>query len=248
MTEFSLYREPTVLDTVQHRQLRLRPIRDHSAASGMHAAYLAAVEFPAAAREYVIMFVRDPLPDGSTRVAPVVILGVTPGENLHVSGERWDAQYVPAYVRRYPFWTLRDASRPSPTLVFDAWWHGFSQTEGDPLFEADGTPAPKLTEVLQFVDHFEQEVQRTDAFCAYLDALGLFQEMQADVTLPDGSTQTLNDFLSIDDAKFQALPDAAVLELFRSGMMGLVHAQRLSATNMQALVERKARRMQPATR
>ena len=52
MTEFSLYREPTVLDTVQHRQLRLRPIRDHSAASGMHAAYLAAVEFPAAAREY----------------------------------------------------------------------------------------------------------------------------------------------------------------------------------------------------
>ena len=72
--------------------------------------------------------------------------------------------------------------------------------------------------------------------------------MQADVTLPDGSTQTLNDFLSIDDAKFQALPDAAVLELFRSGMMGLVHAQRLSATNMQALVERKAHRMQPATR
>jgi hypothetical protein len=40
------------------------------------------------------------------------------------------------------------------------------------------------------------------------------------------------------------LPDAQVLEMHRNGMLGLVHAHLLSLANMQALVERKGKRLQ----
>jgi hypothetical protein len=90
---------------------------------------------------------------------------------------------------------------------------------------------------------YEQEAGRTQAFCDHLAKLDLFREMTADVTLPDGSKQTLSDFFSIDDAKLQALPDAAVLELFRNGMLGLIHAHLLSLANMQPLVARKGSRL-----
>ena len=246
MTEFALYREPVLLDTTKHRQLKLLPTNTYSAANRMHASYLSAVEFPAAMREFVIVFSRSADAAGQTQMSPIVLLGITPGENLFLDGTRWDAQCVPAYIRRYPFWTTQIEGREMPSVMIDEWWQGFSQTEGDPLFEADGTPAPKLAEVIEFVQMYEQEAGRTQAFCDHLARLDLFREMTADLTLPDGSKQTLSDFFSIDDAKLQALPDAAVLELFRNGMLGLIHAHLLSMANMQALVARKGRRLPAA--
>ena len=65
----------------------------------------------------------------------------------------------------------------------------------------------------------------------------------ADIGLSDGSKQTLSDFFSVDDAKLKALPDAEVLELFRSGMLGLIHAHLLSLANCQIeLKDNKAAR------
>ena len=58
MSEFALYREPTALDTVLHRQLKLEAFADHSVASRMHVSFIAAVEFAAAALEFVILFLR----------------------------------------------------------------------------------------------------------------------------------------------------------------------------------------------
>lgn len=245
MSEFALYREPTVLDFIQHRHLKLAPLTDHTAASGMHACFLAAAEFTPAAREFVIVFVRDQV-DGKPQVQPIVLLGVTPGENLFIqgaSGSPWEARYVPAYVRRYPFWTTQIPDVDVPAVMFDAWWKGFSQTEGDPLYEAENKPAPRLAEAIGFLEQFDAEAASTLLFCNRLVELDLLREMTANVTLPDGKTMALNGFLTIDDAKLQALPDAQVIELHRNGILGLLHAHLSSLGNLQALLERKARRM-----
>ena len=59
MSDYALYREPTVLESVKHRRLKLLPLVDHAVASRMQASFLAAAEFTHAAREYVIVFVRS---------------------------------------------------------------------------------------------------------------------------------------------------------------------------------------------
>jgi len=245
VSEFALYREPIVLDFVRHRHLKLAPLTDHAMASGLHACFLAATEFAQAARDYVIVFVRDQI-DGKPQVQPIVLLGVTMGENLFVQappGSPWEARYVPAYIRRYPFWITQLDDLQMPVVMIDAWWKGFSETEGDPLYEAENKPAPRLAEAIAFMEEFEREVARTLGVCQRIAELDLLREMTANVTLPDGSTLALNGFLAIDEAKLQALPEPQVIELHRNGVLGLLYAHLASLTNMQALLERKARRM-----
>jgi hypothetical protein len=242
LSTYSLYREPVALDTVRHRFLRLAPATDHSMSAGMHASFVAVAEFAHAARDFVIVFVRDTV-DGQTELQTVVLLGVTAGENLFVDGTRWDARYVPAYIRRYPFWTARIEGLQDPAVVIDAWWKGFSETEGDPLYEGDNQPAPRLTKALEFIRDFDVEAARTLEFCTRLDELALLRDMKADITLPGDTRLSLDGFLVVDVDALAALPDAQVLELHRNGMLGMIHAHLLSLGNLQALIERKARRL-----
>jgi hypothetical protein len=58
-----------------------------------------AAEFASAALEYAVVF-------GGTgdAVMPITVLGVRTNGNLYVTKEGgWQAKYIPAFVRRYPF-------------------------------------------------------------------------------------------------------------------------------------------------
>ena len=243
----SLYRQPVLLDSVLHRHNRVGKLTDFSVAQHMHASYLATAEFDQAALEYVIVFVDDGVDavTGKTRVSPIVMLGVIGGENLFVEGARWDAHYLPAYVRRYPFWTTDLAGAPpeSPGVMIDTGWSGWSDTLGDAVFGADGKPTPTLERALDFMRQFELEVERTRQFCELLVEHDLLREMSADAKLPDGNAIALNGFLAVDHVKLMALPDAAVLELHRNGILGLLHTHLMSLGNLRRLVDRKAKRM-----
>lgn len=245
MSEFALYREPTVLESVKHRQLKLVPLVDHSVASNMQACFLAAAEFAQAAREYTIVFVR-PQVEGKPQVQAIAILGVADGENLFVEaapGSAWDARYVPAYIRRYPFWATQIDDSKTQAVMIDAWWKGFSETEGEPLYEHDGRPAKRLAEAVSFLERFDVEAEHTLALCRRLVELDLLREMTVSATLPGDTKLALDGFLAVDEAKLLALPDAQVVELHRSGTLGVLYAHLASLGNLQALLDRKARRM-----
>ncbi len=246
MTDFVLYREPTVLDVVKHRHLKLLPLADHSMTAGMHSCFVTAAEIAHAAREFMIVFVRDGVDAAAVPVQPIALLGVGAGENLFVDGTRWNAGYVPAYIRRYPFWAAQIEGVAAPALLFDKWWHGFSEIAGEALYDADAQPSPRLAEAIGFVENFEVETARTRAFCERLVALDVLRELTATLALPDGSKRALNGLLAVDETLLRALPDASVLELHRSGMLALISAHRMSLANLQGLAERKAKRMQAA--
>ena len=58
-------------------------------------------EFARAAAVYPIVFVEDKTKDA---FRPVTLLGLDAGENLFVSESgKWEASYIPAIIRRYPF-------------------------------------------------------------------------------------------------------------------------------------------------
>ena len=84
--------------------------------------------------------------------------------------------------------------------------------------------------------------QRTRPFCAQLIELDLLRSMQADATLPDGQTLTVEGFQVVDEDRLRSLPGPAVLELHRNGMLMLMNLHIASLANMPALIERKARR------
>jgi len=245
LTASALYRRPELLDALQHRHRRLTELTDWSVARELHAMFLTATEFTQAALDYAIVFVQtgDKDPKGRAIVSPVVLLGLQPGENLYVNGTKWDARYLPAFVRRYPFFSAPVQGLDRPGVFIDAAWDGFSETEGQPLFESDNAPTPALRNAIDFLERFDAESDRTRMFCERLLDLGVLKDMRADVQLLGGRQIAVEGFQAIDEEKLQNLPDKLVVELHRKGLLMLMQVHLLSLANLRHLVQKKTDRI-----
>ena len=242
-----LYRRVEPLDRVRHRSLHMQPAVSWRVAHAMNALFLTVGEFAEACREYAIVYVRagtDPA-TGREEVAPMALTGLKQGENLFLRADgSWDASYVPAFLRRYPF-ALARTDAADPVIVIDADWSGWRDGPGDAaapadaLFDADGEPSAVLKRVQVFLDSFRLETERTGRFCNRLLELGLLREMRFDATLPSGEKLVVDGFLALDTEKFGELKDDVVGELHRSGVLGLIHLQQLSLGNMHRLAARR---------
>ena len=238
MINQNLHRQPMALDSAKHRQLKLNlPITDWSVADRLNAIFVAAAEFGEACREFPIVFVRaGKEPDGSDQIAPIAVLGLTQNQNLFLDGSRWRAQYMPAVLRHYPFCIARVDDKRFAICV-DMAYAGAGNETGAPVFEADGQPAALLKSMQPLMESLETEVQRTRLVGKRLLELDVLREMRFDATLPDGSKHSVDGFLTVDEKKMTALPDAVIAELHRNGMLGLVHLHWVSLGNMRRLAQ-----------
>ena len=88
-----------LLNNIDHRDLRVST--RHGA--GVDDAAMSVVTFPGEFRAlqayYPIVFQKD----AQGRFHPLALLGLQPGQNLFLRGDRWDAHYVPMAVERQPF-------------------------------------------------------------------------------------------------------------------------------------------------
>lgn len=243
-----LHRQPATLDNELHRNLRAQvPVGSWSVAGGLNSIFLAAVEFGDACRDFPIVFVRAGTdPAGKQQVAPVAVFGLSNGENLFVQPDgAWRGSYMPAVLRMYPFALARiDDSNLAVTI--DAAWQGLSEQQGERLFDDAGAPSELTKSVQGQLETLESEIQRTRVVGERFLDLGLFIEKRFDATLPDGQKFAVEGFLTIDEDKLKALPDATVLELQRNGLLGLIYAHLISLSNMRKLTEWRVLRMAAA--
>ena len=243
MINKNLHQDPVALDRSAHHDVRMRfPVTDWTVASRLNSMLLAAVEFGDASREYPIVFV----PAGETEagkpaVAPVAIFGLAQHENLFLDGSKWRASYMPAFLRLYPFGLGRIDDK-TWAMCFDKAWSGISNTEGDPLFQADGQPTEMIKAVKAQLEQAEVEVQRTRFVGERLQELDLLRPMRFDATLPGGEKLSVDGFLTVDEEKFKALPDDTLIDLQRKGYLGLIYAHLISLGNMRRLTEWRLQR------
>jgi hypothetical protein len=246
MADQGYYGRPVLLDRERHKRRRVQAASGFGFARQAHSVVLAAVEFGEAAREYAIVFTRS----AAGKVVPVVLLGLRAGENLFVDDqERWDARYIPAFVRRYPFVLAQLPGQQSLAVCVDEAFPGWNIAEGEPLFDEQGADTAFLRNALDFLGQYQREHLRTEAFCARLEEAGVLKEMNARANLADGRAFTIDGLLVVDEPKLLALPDATVLSWFRSGELHLVSQHLASLSNLQRLVDRMAQRkseMRPA--
>ena len=242
MSDTLYYDRPVLLNRDKHRHRRIRPTPGFAFARNANSLYLAGVEFAEACKEYAIVFIRQK--DG--QVAPVVMLGLRHRENLFVDAEdRWTASYVPAFVRRYPF-VLAELPDRQMGVCIDEAFSGLDDSEGEPLFDEQGGNTPFLQNALDFLQRYQVEYLRTEAFCRRLSEAGLLTEMNAKADLVDGRSFTVAGLLVVDEKKLNALPDDQVLTLFRAGELHLISMHLLSLSNLSRLVDRTAQRAGPA--
>lgn len=231
MTTLLLYKDIKALNRDEHRALKLRPAENAAFAASTHLVPLAGLEFFQAARHYPILFIGE-----GEQLMPVALLGLQAGDNGFLGTDlQWRANtYVPAFVRRYPFVLAQDGQE-SFTVCFDAAYEGWSESEGRELFDAEGGNSAFLAEMIQFLQNFTVEMERTRAFVGQLRELELLTPRTLRLSHASGESFVINDFLAVDEEKFLQLDDARLLELHHSGFLGWVYAHLMSLGNANQL-------------
>jgi hypothetical protein len=233
-TQLLFYKEAVPVSKEQHTDLSIDTTQDYSFASGVNSVPLTATEFPFAARDYVIVFAGAQMP------MPVVILGVQQDTNLFVSSEgQWQGRYIPAFVRRYPFVFSSNEDASTFTLCVDKEFAGLNEEDrGERLFDATGEKTAYLDKMLNFLQEYQLQFQRTQAFCQKLKEFELLESMQAHFSLPSGSQQSLTGFQVISRDRLKALDADQLAELAKTDALELAYLHLQSMNNFSLMAER----------
>ncbi len=238
MADLLFYQKPVPLNKSDHKDKKINAKeRSFKFAGKTNSVILAGVEFSEAAKEYPIVFAQ-----AGERIVPVALLGLRNEENLFVNARgEWDAGYIPAFVRRYPF-VLADTNQDGQRAVcIDEAFEGFNDTEGEPLFEGEES-APVLKQALEFLEEYQKQYERTEAFLQRLKEYDLLMALNAQVDMVDGEQFGLSGLLVIDERKLLQLPDDQALQMFRGGELSWVYCHLSSLGCMGRLVDRLAKR------
>jgi len=233
MTTLLLYKDIQALNREEHKAFKLQQSENCDFAADTHLVPVAGLEFFQAARHYPLVFIGE-----GANATPIALLGLAQGHNSYLDNDqRWQANtYIPAFIRRYPFVLAQDESSQF-TVCFDAAFSGWNQQEGRDLFDGEGKNSVYLDEMIQFLQNFTAEMERTRAFVEMLNAFELLSPRTIKLTHSSGESFVLSDFLAVDEEKFLALSDERVLELNRSGFLGWIYAHLMSLGNANQLFD-----------
>lgn len=233
-----IYETAIPVSYVRHGGWSVEVGTDYSFSRGVNSVPLMSVEILNAAAEYAVVI-------GGTGdiVTPAVILGLRGDENLYLTGEGgWQAKYIPAFLRRYPFVFSSPDEGKTFTLCIDEAFPGFNQKgRGERLFTDDRKPTPYVENVLKFLQQYQIEFHRTQAFCKKLKDLNLLESMQAQINLDSGERMFLTGFSAVDRTRLKALSADALAELTKSDGLELIYAHLLSMRNFAGMRDRLAR-------
>ena len=223
MAELLFYKEPVALNREEHKSMKVNAPKDFAYTRETNSVVLTGVEFAKACRNFPIVFTRN-----GDQVVPVAVLGMRDNENLFVDKDgKWTGNYIPAYIRRYPF-VLANRGEDQDEFLICVENSALQKRRGEALFTKEGEETEYLQNATRFMQEYHQGFLRTTAFTKKLDELGLFQEMNARVTRDDESSVVLGQFLSVNEDALMKLTSTAADELFRAGYLGWIYAHLIS--------------------
>lgn len=220
----ALYRALEPLDSIKHRNLRYR-IKDRPARFAAQASLLPLTfgEIPLAAREIPVMFVNNGgLP------WPMAVLGLTSGKNDYIDATgKWNAAYVPAYLRRYPF-LMAKGPAGNTIMAFDPTYDGFDTEDGEALFTDEGKPSEVLETLMRITTDFASAFTATEAVMRKVQEMNILRSISMNVQAVGRPNAQVNGFLMVDEMALRQLPDDRFLELRAQGALAGLYAHMMS--------------------
>jgi hypothetical protein len=230
------------LDNIEHASLRVSPSAAPEFGHSVNQLLLVPAEFEEAQREFPIFFRRD----GEGRFHAVALLGFDRGENLFLDGAAWTARYMPAVLRRGPFFLgpAEEQDLESPATVYvDLDDPRVSETEGEPLFLIHGGRAPYLVQVTDALQTVHEGLAAAKVMFTLFAELGLLQPINVDVRLADGLEYHIPDLFTVSRAGIERLTGAQLESLNRGACLAAAIHVCSSTGNMNRLVSLKSAKL-----
>lgn len=172
---------------------------------------------------------------------PVALLGFEQNENLFLNDAGWDAAYVPAMIRKEPFLigTQGDGDDPARVLSMDMDNPRVNREKGEALYGELGEMTEFLESQAAMLEVIYRGNQENTLFVKALLDQDLLESVTFEVTLSDGSRNSLLGFYTINEEKVAEL-DAETLHLMnRNDMLMPLFMVMASTGNIQRLVDLK---------
>ncbi len=232
MSELLFYRQPVALNREKHRNLKFSPSGKFQFSNNVNSVPVTGIEFFEASRDMPILFSRSE----AGHYMPLALLSLRNNSHSLVDDEgNWAGNYVPAFIRRYPF-----AMSDNQTVCFDEQSEQFSEEKGEPLFTDEGENAETLNNVIQFLNQFDSAFKRTREFCEQVQKAELFKPFNIQVLAGDNKPVRLEGLHIIDEAKLLQVDQDQVLQWFKSGQLAWIYAHLHSLGALKQLSKRQA--------
>ena len=228
-----MLKNPQTVSKDNHRYKRLLPTPSYVYAQKMAIVPLVGVECAQAVHNFPIVFT----PYGESYVL-MGLLSLQPDRNMFVTADgKWLGSYVPAILRQYPFAVGLPAEGGEPLLCVDEDSGLISDTDGQPMFEIDGSPSEIMRKVIDFVSELERNRAGTIRAVNMLVKHNLIIPWDITLRAPDGQgQQKVNGLFRIDEAAMNALPPEDFLEIRQAGALPIAYAHLLSLNCIENLV------------
>jgi len=203
-------------------------------------------EVPVAGHDYPIVFTSS---DNKTRYSMVAVLGLTASENLYNEDGVWaSGQYLPAYVRRYPFCMTRVniGSVEQSQRIVCVESEQLTESGGTALFDVGGNPLADWTQTERLLNEFEADLDRSREMCAIINDLKLLEPFTAQATFDAGGSFQLDGMFRVEEKRLESLTADDLRMLMRKGILSRIYQHLASLTNFNRLTERKGRLLKPA--
>lgn len=233
-TQLLIYERAVPVNAKNHKDTYVKTTKDFSFAKNVNSVPLLAIEVGFAIQDYTVVFTGS-----DENIMPSVVLGVREKENLYLQEDgTWDAKYVPAFIRRYPFVFSSGDEGKTFTLCIDEEFSGCNtEGRGERLFDADGEKTQYLDHVLEFLKEYQAQFKRTQIFCQKLKELDLLESMRAQINLKSGEKMGLGGFMVVSREKLKALPGEKLEELAKTDELELIYMHLQSIRNLNNMVD-----------
>ncbi|WP_415897766.1 SapC family protein [Neptuniibacter sp. QD72_48] len=227
------YKQITALSRQKHSDLAYDNAHGYRFAQETNSVPVCVSEFAAASRVYPIVFV---IQNGVA--APVAVLGTQPQQNVWIDTEgHWLGDYVPAYVRRYPFISVRTSEHES-TLCIDALSDTLNtNNEGIALFDEQGDQSEFLKQRFQLAEAYETEMLRNKRLSSFLLEHDLLEPAQLNEKTENVKT-VLSGFMVVSRARLEALDKEVIAELHQEGALELIYQHLFSLECFNSLAKK----------
>jgi hypothetical protein len=233
------YKQLVPLNHADHGHLNARKTDKAVWLVNQHAIPLTVEEFPAAQRDYPIVFSAGDSP------VPLGLMGMSDGVNVFVDedGGLKEDVYVPAYARRYPFILAKLTPEAEElSLCFDPECDLIGDFEGGtPLFDGE-SPTEHVTNTLKFCEQFELAGNKTAAFINELKKHDLL--MDGELTFQrdsDEKPMIYRGFKMVNQEKLRELRGDVLRTWNQNGMLPLVFAHLYSMDLVKGIFARQIR-------
>lgn len=226
----ALYENITPLLTNVHKDLKMKVDQNYEFSAKVNSVPITMQELPTASKYFPVIFAGDKT---GTMLA---VLGIRPDDNLFVDKNyNWlPNTYVPAYIRRYPFFTARRDGDSDAIICIDD-TSDFLSTDGEkPLFDNE-KPTDMLNSILEFTRNYQHQLELSGEFGIALEKLGLLEDQQISFKIGEEVKANVNGFRTISRTKFDELDGQVLQEWLGKGWLDAAILHLSSGSNFDRL-------------